>query len=59
MFYFNFKNDVVENKSNSTELEKFVIKGLFGKHNVTLKFDNEARSILEAVLSSLRSKNTS
>lgn len=40
-FFYDF-DDVVENKKNTTKLERFTINGLFGKNDVTLYFDKEA-----------------
>ena len=39
MFFFN--EEIIENKPNKTSIEQFTIKGLFGRNDVTLDFENE------------------
>ena len=38
---FLFDEEMIENKPNSTSIECFSIKGLFGRNDVTLCFENE------------------
>lgn len=38
---FLFDEEMIENKPNRTSIECFSIKGLFGRNDVTLKFDDE------------------
>lgn len=39
MFFFD--EEMIENKPNRTSIERFTIKGLFGRNDVTLNFKNE------------------
>lgn len=39
MFFFD--EEMIENKPNRTSIEQFTIKGLFGRNDVTLCFENE------------------
>lgn len=39
MFFFEYENEPVKNYYNKTAINEFSILGLFGKENVTLKFD--------------------
>ena len=39
MFFFEYENEPVKNYYNKTAVKELSILGLFGKENVTLKFD--------------------
>ncbi len=39
---FLFDEEMIENKPNRTSIERFTIKGLFGRNDVTLSFEKEA-----------------
>lgn len=41
MFFFDFDEELVENKPNNTSIQRITIKELFGKSDVTLNFQKE------------------